>query len=424
LRLVNKIPAGALQLVVFIGVVIAIILASFVTLAYVNMKFSKQTNLLIDTVDYAKLGIQIGLVEDYPIRDTIPLSFEDTGLENLKLYKNSWGIYETLTTVSSIKKNKIINHAFIGSTFKKNNRTGLYLADDQQPLVVVGNTYISGKNYLPKQGIKPGIISGVRYYDNQLAYGKTSESEQRLPTLSFNITSEIYRLRNVLNEIDAAFIESFSSSLSLKNSFKENLKILYSTEAITLENASLIGHIVIFSDTKITVNESSSLHDVILVAPKIEIQSNFKGNLQAIASENISLGDNTILKYPSALVLYNENVNNSEVKERNVVLSKNTQINGQIIVVLPKNKLTKYEPQLKLNNNTIVNGEVYCNQNVEHLGTVNGSLYAKRFISKQAGSVYINHIYNGRIDAKGLSADYVGLNFEKPSGKKIMKWGY
>ncbi len=424
MRLLYKIPAGALQLVVFIGIVIAIILASFVTLAYVNMKFSKQTNLLIDTVDYANLGIQIGLVEDYPIRDTITLSFEDNALENLKLYKNSWGIYETLTTVSSIKKNKIINHAFIGSTFNKNNRTGLYLADDQQPLVVVGNTYISGKNYLPKQGIKPGTISGVRYYGNQLVYGKTSESEQRLPTLSFNITSEILRLRNVLNEKDAASIESFPYGLTVKNSFKENLKILYNTEAITLDNVSLFGQVIIFSDTKITVNESSSLIDVILVAPEIEIQSNFKGNLQAIASENISLGENTMLKYPSALVLYNETINTSEVKERNVVLSKNTEINGQIIVVLPRNKLTKFEPQLKLDNNTIVNGEVYCNQNVEHLGTINGSLYAKRFISKQAGSVYINHIYNGRIDAKALSADYVGLNFEQPSGKKIMKWGY
>ena len=424
MRLLYKIPAGALQLVVFIGIVIAIILASFVTLAYVNMKFSKQTNLLIDTVDYANLGIQIGLVEDYPIRDTITLSFEDNALENLKLYKNSWGIYETLTTVSSIKKNKIINHAFIGSTFNKNNRTGLYLADDQQPLVVVGNTYISGKNYLPKQGIKPGTISGVRYYGNQLVYGKTSESEQRLPTLSFNITSEILRLRNVLNEKDAASIESFPYGLTVKNSFKENLKILYNTEAITLDNVSLFGQVIIFSDTKITVNESSSLIDVILVAPEIEIQSNFKGNLQAIASENISLGENTMLKYPSALVLYNETINTSEVKERNVVLSKNTEINGQIIVVLPRNKLTKFEPQLKLDNNTIVNGEVYCNQNVEHLGTINGSLYAKRFISKQAGSVYINDIYNGRIDAKALSADYVGLNFEQPSGKKIMKWGY
>jgi hypothetical protein len=125
--------------------------------------------------------------------------------------------------VSSIKKNKIINHAFIGSTFNKNNRTGLYLADDQHPLVVVGNTYISGKNYLPKQGIKPVVISGVRYNGNQLVYGKTSESEQRLPTLSFNITSGILRLRNVLNENDAASFESLAYGLTVKNSFKENL---------------------------------------------------------------------------------------------------------------------------------------------------------------------------------------------------------
>lgn len=424
MKVIRKIPAGALQLVVFIGVIIAILLAAFVTLVYVNTKFSKQTDLVIKTIEQANQGIYLGLTESLPFQDTINLSSELSGIGDLKLYRNFWGIYETVTSVSTIKKNRIVNYAFVGNQSSVDNRTGLYLVEDNQPLVVVGNTHINGKNYIPKQGVKPGSVAGISYYGNQLIYGKVLESSESLPTLNSNLIDEVKRLQNILDVVDSKSIDQFGKDSVLKNSFKEEVKMFYALKSIYLSNVELVGHIILYSEEKITVNSSSKLTDIILIAPEIEIGADFRGNFQAIASEKITVGQNVTLEYPSSLVLFNSKTNTSKENFRSILISSNSVINGQVIVSLTENTNARFEPQLKLSEESTVFGEVYCNQNVEHLGEIKGSLYAKQFIAKQSGSIYINHIYNGRIDAKVLSEDYVGLLFEDLSSKGIMKWGY
>ena len=52
-----------------------------------------------------------------------------------------------------------------------------------------------------------------------------------------------------------------------------------------------------------------------------------------------------------------------------------------------------------LEGQSTVVGEIYCDKNFELSGTVKGSVLTKGFIANQFGSVYKNHIYNGKIIA-------------------------
>ena len=60
-------------------------------------------------------------------------------------------------------------------------------------------------------------------------------------------------------------------------------------------------------------------------------------------------------------------------------------------------------------------------KNIELKGSVFGTVYTNNFIAKQFGGVYVNHIYNGIINAKKLPRQFSGLQIEKESNA-IVKW--
>ena len=86
-------------------------------------------------------------------------------------------------------------------------------------------------------------------------------------------------------------------------------------------------------------------------------------------------------------------------------------------------KTNNYKAQVYISDNATVIGEVYCNQNLELLGTVRGTVFAHNFEVHRGGSVYQNHIYNGKILISELPEAYVGIMFND-SHKAVAKWLY
>ncbi|NAY93513.1 hypothetical protein GTQ34_16535, partial [Muricauda sp. JGD-17] len=67
---VNKrVKAGALQFVLFIGALIAILLSTFVLLHHVHHKFDKKTEKTITLVKKADWGIHHALSQNFPLND-------------------------------------------------------------------------------------------------------------------------------------------------------------------------------------------------------------------------------------------------------------------------------------------------------------------------------------------------------------------
>ncbi|WP_412560653.1 hypothetical protein [Winogradskyella sp. MIT101101] len=197
---------------------------------------------------------------------------------------------------------------------------------------------------------------------------------------------------------------------------------------IALRATHLTGHILIQSETKIIVHQSSNLKDVLLIAPEIEIRDNVVGNFQAVATKKIVIGSNVQLNYPSALVISEKQKivqegGTNQISEQNaIVIDENSSIKGSV-VYLGQEKHNNYKAQIELKENSTIYGELYCNQNVELQGNVYGTVYANNFIANQAGSIYQNHIYNGTIMVNELSQEYIGLMFND-SRKEILKWLY
>ncbi len=94
-----------------------------------------------------------------------------------------------------------------------------------------------------------------------------------------------------------------------------------------------------------------------------------------------------------------------------------------MVCYLQDKTTNRFEPQLVFSKNTQVYGMVYCEQQLELLGNIYGSMYTSGFITKQFGSVYQNHIYTGTISSSELAEEYVGFPFNNLD-YKVAKWLY
>ncbi len=422
-----KHKAGALQLTTYIIIVIALLLTGFILLIHTHKQFALQSDTIINSIKRTDEGIRYASNQNILPRDTFNLKSAEIPNSTLKLHKDFWGVFEKVKSISSIRNKTFQKVALLGSKSNSTNKLALYVKDNSMPLVVVGNTQINGLAYLPKQGVKAGSISGHSYYGSQLIYGPTKVSKD-LPRISKSILIEVKSLVDISSYLSEEQFLSIIEGAKFKNSFNNPLKIIYSNQTINLNDIELTGHIIVQSKTKIVVETSSQLKDVLLVAPEVEIRSNVVGNFQAIATNGISVAKNVQLHYPSALVLNKEPDNNQVVStnpyedQYKITIDENTTIKGAI-VFLGEDILNNYNSQIELKENSKVYGELYCNQNIDLKGKVYGTVYTHDFIAKQSGSVYQNHIYNGVIDIDALPEQYSGLLFNG-SKKAVAKWLY
>jgi len=417
----KKISAGALQYTLFVSVLIVLLISTFLMLTFLQNHFKTKANFHVQSIQNADLGFQF--IADNNISYEEEKSIEISSAINsyISLTKKHWGVFDLVTVKSNVNDILFQKTGIIGGFQKE--KPALYLEDNNSALVLVGNTKIQGSTFLPKNGVKRGNIAGNSYYGEQLIYGAIKQSNENLPVIkNRNYIKELSKgLVVVANSNDLLLEEGLKSI----NSFSNPIKIYKQEGTINLREIHLTGNIIIQSDTLIRVYKTAELSDVILVAPSIEIGDFVTGNFQGFSTKNITVGANCNLMYPSALVLNEKIVSNTIHKNNSfsqLKINSNTLIKG-IVAFLATDETNNYKPQLVLEEQAIITGEVYCEKNFELKGMVNGSVYTSGFIANQYGSVYQNHIYNGEIIQSNLPQQYVGLSLEN-ANPTIAKWVY
>lgn len=417
----QKVKAGALQLTLFVVVVVALLLSSFVLLVHTHNRFRLQTDFLVETIEDANNGMNYSLHNKIPLQDTLYLPNNNVSYKSTTLYRDKWGLFDKVISTSKTKKKVFKKIALFGVSQSKNDRTALVINENNMPLVMVGKSKIEGVAYLPERGVKSGNISGESYYRKYFVYGKTKRTKN-IPSITNEKLKHIKSIATREHRLEASQFLNLKMDAVYQNSFFQPVKVIQSNNAISLSQTTITGHIVIRSSTKISVDSSAYLTDCILIAPIIEIRNHVRGNFQAFATKKILVGQNCTLNYPSAIVLIEDETNENRNDRSKIVIETGSEVEG-VVLFLGKEKQKNYDSQIVIKKNALVKGEVYCNQNIEHSGKVAGSIFTDEFIVKEGGSVYINHLYNGTISINSLPQEYVGLPLEQGE-KGILKWLY
>lgn len=415
MKLMTKIKAGAIQYVLVISVIIMIVLFAFISLVFLQNRIKLKSEVYKETIHSSYLGFDYVSKKQIPYDTPTEIRFSDFDEEKTIITKKHWGVFDLAIIRSTLKNETFQKIGLLGSF--NDNRKALYLQENNQPLLVVGNTKITGDVVLPRKGVTTGNISGVSYYGDALIYGNIKTNASTLPSINnLNYITQItddFPL-DELKEID------LNDGLQLQNSFEKETLGFVTDVPLDMRNMSLKGNIVIISRVQIRVFPSAKLEDVILVAPKVILEPGVDGNCQIFAKEKIWIKEQVSLNYPSSLVVIDDRKLKGKDREVKIEIEKNTQIKGAVLYY-NKNKESDYTTQVVLDEGAKVVGEVYCNKNFELAGSVDGFVYTDNFIANQAGGIYINYIYNGQISAKAIPEQYNGL-FVETDQIKVVKW--
>lgn len=417
----KKIKAGALQFVLFIGTIIAVLLMAFVLISHTHTLFKRKKNITVALIQATDRGLAYSFGE--PMENSEPLEVPegDFGIAT-RVEKRYWGLLEIRTSTAQKGKLKFDKIGFVGHKWKE--MPALYLKDNQRPMVIAGDAKVTGTTYLPHRGIKMGNIQGYGYTKPQLIFGKQLQSRSSLPELDENLKRQLKELTTPFHEPKGMEVD-FKKGMVLKNSFKEET-LLVKAPVIDLDQITLSGNIMVMGH-KIIVQATSQLKDILLIASEIEVLDGFRGNFQAISSNRIKVGKNVQLDYPTILAVQTLKGNAEErqgiQKAPNIFLENGTSVSGTVIY-MDAGTTNVRTANISIDQNVMVVGEVYCAQALELKGTVNGNVTTNAFIAQENGNAYLNHLFHGRIDATRLPIEFGGLCFENNHANQTIKWLY
>jgi hypothetical protein len=418
------IKASSLFYAIVISIIIAIVSSSLILFAYLsriefenfeilqrlNLNATSGLNLLMSKQSLIELN-QHKIIDLYGNKgDSVALS------------RKSWGAFEIIVSDGLFKNRSVTQIAQVGYYPDSAKSYSLYLTDQDKPLALCGNTKIKGTAFLPKTGVKRAYIEGQNFTGAIMIDGQVRTSEKTLPKFNKMLIDNIQSIlsKKIINENDSVIaIETNLSGDSLNNSFKNRTIVITSDSALKISDGLYSGNIAIISNKQITVSANAIIRDIIIAAPKIIIEKEFKGNLQAFASDSIIVNKDVSLYYPSVLGIVK---GSSTLTLSAVVLNENDTLLGTIFSFKDDESILK-EVVVVLKEKSFVTGQVYSNGYADVKGTIFGSLMSNKIILSTPSSIYENHLLNAVIDQTALSKHYTGINLvEESTVKKVVKW--
>lgn len=413
MRLKRKIQAGALHYVIVVSIMVMILLMSFVSWIYIHKQLDTKSDRYRSALHYHHQ--MMPSLTKIPYNTPVDTSFSFDKDLSAKALKKRWGLFDLGIVSVQYHHEHVKKSALLGSSLF--DSVAIYLSTQQMPLVMAGNASIIGNAYLSSMGIKTGNVGGVSFLGTELVRGSIYQSEATLPHLQ-----TLEELSTFFNELFLKTTTTFPlNTQNIYQSFEEPTLVYASDDTLVLDAISLEGNIVIQSATEIIITSTAKLNHIICIAPKIKVLEGFQGRFQAIASASITIDTNVSLTYPSALtVLSEDTIAPYEDSSNGIHIQSNSKVSG-VIVYHNNGKEMSYVPQIQIDANTQIIGQIYNTHTTLLRGQLYGSLYTNMMVAKEGGGVFINHLFDGAIDRTKLPPSFGGLIFQS-SPLTVASW--
>ena len=317
---------------------------------------------------------------------------------NTKYSWKNWGCFKILNTVSYNHQDSVSRNLMVGGVSGGNRKTALYISDYDKILKFSGNVEIKGDVYLPKARVEYAYMNGSSR--NQIKIdGRKHDSETKLPEIDFP------KFKN--SDGKSTSLEILKDN-SIYQPFNNKTLVISLDDGASLENITFKGNIILISDGLVEVQSSTNLADIILKARSVKIHKGFKGSFQIIAEDQVEIGSNVSLYYPSGILL------NSKRDSSSVVIGASSKFAGNILLggeeLLNKNRI------FFLEENAEIVGDIYCKGTSILKGKIYGRLFSDRIGVIGESGFSENVILNAKIDSDTIPRLFAsGLIFKNES---------
>jgi hypothetical protein len=350
-----------------------------------------------------------------PIHDARTITLEQ---DSVVLQQKKWGIFD-LGLVEAFKHNFKLKRAFLfGTPYLE--QPALYLTESDQALKITGKTRLKGILHLPKRGIDRAYIEDKNFEGNQLYEGTKLSSEKKLPPLAEEF--ENLTITDWLNVQDYTHLQEIYSDTIF--SFHEPLSYFSTAGPLYINEISLKGHLVLHATDSIIIGANSYLENVILISPRIRVESGFEGSFQAFVSEEMIVEKNVHLNYPTVILMNDKDDAFHRDKRPLIELKSESSLLGGILVTSTSPDFRK-PPLLKLASTAEFVGFAYITGQTELRGSIVGSLFTKTFYLKTKTATYTNHLVDAKIDGTAVPDFFLFPNWlanQEEHTYKLLKW--
>lgn len=363
-------------------------------------------------LDNARSGFCLASAMDRELVQQVDLiDLFGEGNDSVEINRFPWGLFEIVSSRAFHGDQYVVQRGITGGSVPQSNEA-LYLANNNRPLSVCGHTVLRGDCSLPKPGIKTVHIEGQSFQGDEVMYGTRKTSESGPPELA--LRSQIEEIFNTPASWQAEWADVKDLADTLQRDFALPELVVYSPNNLVLANVHWSGRIRVVAGNKVTIANTSTLTDILVVAPEIVLENGFRGSCQLFAGSKIEIGEYCQLNYPSAVVVLKQDEGEA------IRIGEGSKLTGSVISLkedgINKNLVT-------LETDAIVTGQVYTTGRFQLKGSVFGSVYCQWFWLETPSATYENHLLNATIDVTQRSLYYVGpALFGEQLGKEVVKW--
>ena len=415
---------GSLFYALAITVIMALVSTSLLVAAHYGRIRLQRDEIRENVIRNSKSGLELLMGDQSIVGYDSPKDIDlfGRGSDSVLLENKSWGAFEVAI---SHAHNKSFSHeliAAIGWQGDMNDKTALILADLDRPLSITGSTKLTGDCYLPKAGIQRAYIEGNSYSGEKLVYGEIKTTDRFLPKYNDTLVKRIKALFEFQPGKNDSVIygEAFQQSDSINNSFLNRPLYVFNEGTIIINSQKICGQVCIISHKLIRIGKNSSIHNELLIAPRIEIDDEVEGDFQAFARDSLITGEKVHLHYPTVLGII---ATDKSPDFASLFIGKKSRIFGQVFACSTESDFRKHVI-VSTEKESIVYGEIYSSDLVDHKGEVYGDVVCVKFELKTPSAEYENHLLNAIIDRTKRSSDYVAsaLTRKKTDRKTVVQW--
>ncbi|MBO9620908.1 MAG: hypothetical protein J7539_17945 [Niabella sp.] len=419
----KKLKAGSVLGTLIIAMVI-LITCSVLLLALYYFKFFSIRDAIDQRLsDDLASAISLVLANDQALGDPVHsagILFENNDADSVYYTEAQWGCFRAAGIKVAYKKRYKEKAFLYGATRYSYADASIYLADHDRPLSVTGNTYIEGKAYLPKSGIRSGFFQQKGFTRERLVEGSIDSSKKQLPALEPAFRAQLQQLAALVAGDGSAAGAGFSTA---RQSFLQDPKKMKLPRNARLINDTAMGNLILLSDSAIEVSATTHLEDVILIAPFIHFTSGFKGTVQAIALDSITIESGCRFEYPSALVGIGRSntIGNTGTA---ITMASGTTLHGLVLGLAEKSN-TNIKPVIKIQAGATVKGLVY-NEGFTYLnGKVEGAVFTDFFFEQRGPMSMENILIDATVSPSKWyrQAGYFSI-FTEATAPTLLKWLY
>lgn len=402
-----------------IGLIISTFLGAYILVNHYQHQFLFRLQAKELAPENLKSGVLIYLNQGVNTNEFYQSSLYDSDIDSVYLRTESWGVLGLIHGRGVHSHNRYQRSCLVGGQALSNQTFTLYLTDERQPLVLVGQSKLIGKLYLPPSGIKAGHIGAISFQGNSLYTGTVFPSGRSIRPMQTNhlamIKAGLYRVMGMQSSGETFLLEN----VEIKRNWDEETYEIVTPHSLILSNTDMRGRCMIVSAGEVIVSSSVYLEHTLIFAKKVIVSSSFKGSIQAFATEGIEVKAGARLIYPSTIGVFKTD------KEIPITLliENGAEIEGSVMADIDLFHHEKdREDYVLLEEGVQIWGDVWVRHNLDLRGSVKGRVITDNFIARTPAASYRNHLLGGEINLSQRAKDYLGPLVFESSRYGVIEW--